>query len=530
MNYLQLKKRAFMKVVNSIKGTVRTASGIPPLMFEGCVDNDSLIGCTIYGNSIQDGTPTPDTPVEIESVGEKTKNLIPFPYFTKTGDYNGVKVTINTDGSITLNGTCTKLFNIYFVQTGTFSLPAGTYRVSLTPKMSGVTLVTGGGGSNLPSSVNENRMFTLDNEMPIGVCCLQVENGAVINNITFYPMIEKGSEATEYEPSCKYKIPVIARGKNLIPFPYHDGYSKTHYGVTYTVETDGTIIANGTATGSNSAFYLTMTKKITGFESGIQYTISGCTGGSNSTYEIRVAEGNGDFKRSLNGATTFEFDSNANMDRVNTYVMIRNGQTVNNLKFKPMIELGSTATEYEPYVEPVTTNIYLAEPLRKVGEYADYIDFEKQKIIRNTYKIFLNGDSTHTIILQNINANGIANFYVRNNLPFQVGNSYNMCNRLVRQTTTIANTTDEGYMPTLVSSAQYMYIRIKSERAATIAEFKEWLKTNNIEIIYAIAEPTEEAITLPKLPTVKGTTVYEIDTTIQPSQMDVTYYSNVKGD
>ena len=75
MNYLQKKKLAFMSIVNSVKGFVRTVTGIPPLTLPDCVDGNSLINYNIQGNSIQNGTPTPETPVEVESVGKKTKNM-----------------------------------------------------------------------------------------------------------------------------------------------------------------------------------------------------------------------------------------------------------------------------------------------------------------------------------------------------------------------------------------------------------------------------------------------------------------------
>ena len=35
----------------------------------------SLKSWSITGNTVQDGTPSPDNPVEIQSVGERTKNL-----------------------------------------------------------------------------------------------------------------------------------------------------------------------------------------------------------------------------------------------------------------------------------------------------------------------------------------------------------------------------------------------------------------------------------------------------------------------
>lgn len=36
---------------------------------------------------------------------------------------------------------------------------------------------------------------------------------------------------------------------------------------------------------------------------------------------------------------------------------------------------------YEPYVQPVTTNVFLSEPLRKIGAYADYVDFKNKKAV-----------------------------------------------------------------------------------------------------------------------------------------------------
>ena len=49
---------------------------------------------------------------------------------------------------------------------------------------------------------------------------------------------------------------------------------------------------------------------------------------------------------------------------------------------KIQLEIADTATEYEPYNGEETKHIYLDEPLRKVGDYADYVGFENQKVIR----------------------------------------------------------------------------------------------------------------------------------------------------
>ena len=53
------------------------------------------------------------------------------------------------------------------------------------------------------------------------------------------------------------------------------------------------------------------------------------------------------------------------------------------------IEYGSSATTYEVYQE-ADASVYLDEPLRKVGNYADYIDYQSQKVYRN---VIVNDDT-----------------------------------------------------------------------------------------------------------------------------------------
>lgn len=70
MNYLELKKKALHLIVGKVKGFVRSVTGVPPIALEACADNMSIIDYKIHGNSIQDGTPSPDNPIEVQSVGE----------------------------------------------------------------------------------------------------------------------------------------------------------------------------------------------------------------------------------------------------------------------------------------------------------------------------------------------------------------------------------------------------------------------------------------------------------------------------
>lgn len=61
-----------------------------------------------------------------------------------------------------------------------------------------------------------------------------------------------------------------------------------------------------------------------------------------------------------------------------------------------MLEKGEQYTGYEDYAEPMSKNIYLDAPLRKVGDYADYIDYKNQKVFRQIE--VLDDTGTKTIV------------------------------------------------------------------------------------------------------------------------------------
>ena len=74
--------------------------------------------------------------------------------------------------------------------------------------------------------------------------------------------------------------------KNLIPYPYYES-DHTESGITWTVNSDGSVTANGTAT-ANSAFIFRQRTEQTKFvEKNTSDILSGCpSGGSNSKYML----------------------------------------------------------------------------------------------------------------------------------------------------------------------------------------------------------------------------------------------------
>ena len=147
---------------------------------------------------------------------------------------------------------------------------------------------------------------------------------------------------TDVSP-LEHTLTVKLKSKNLLPFPYFHS-SMLQAGITYTVNSDGTITANGTATG-RSEFVLSANKS--DWASG-NYVLSGCpSGGSADTYSLQTINGFSDTGSGLQKNDTAEF--------ARISIIIKKGTTVSNLVFKPQLELGTTPTAYTPYISDLTS-------------------------------------------------------------------------------------------------------------------------------------------------------------------------------
>lgn len=141
---------------------------------------------------------------------------------------------------------------------------------------------------------------------------------------------------------------VSVRRKNLIPYPYYN-VSGTINGITYTINSDNTITASGTAVG-DSFFYLVQTYKLA---PGTYHL-----GSSNLTTnnELRAAIYNLDNtldRYVYNGKFTITSER-----LIYIYIVIINGTTVNNITFNPYLILPEDADVmlyYSPYITDLTT-------------------------------------------------------------------------------------------------------------------------------------------------------------------------------
>lgn len=171
-----------------------------------------------------------------------------------------------------------------------------------------------------------------------------------IDEILATVQIELGSTATVYTPyiSDLSTVTVTRCRKNLIPYPYTDT-TKTLNGITFTVNSDGSVTVSGTAT-AQAYFKLQPSFSL---KKG-QYFLSGCpAGGSGGTYSLYLSTSDYVFYKADigNGISINAEDDKTVLITIN----IANGTTVDNLVFKPQLELGSTATAYEPYQGQIYT-------------------------------------------------------------------------------------------------------------------------------------------------------------------------------
>lgn len=151
-------------------------------------------------------------------------------------------------------------------------------------------------------------------------------------------------------PYCTRKVSAGAGGKNLLRYPYYET-TKTMNGITFTDNGDGTITANGTATDMATFGAKSWNENIC--ESGTYY-VSGCpAGGSGNTYYVKFAAKYNEetIIDAIDYGRGFKIDAPNGIDKFYAYFIITAGTTVTDLVFKPQLERGSMATEYEQYYE-----------------------------------------------------------------------------------------------------------------------------------------------------------------------------------
>ena len=297
---------------------------------------------TADGADIIDGAL--ETVKKIQGATVKTTNLIPFPYEGTTTTVNGVTFTNNNNGSVTINGTATGFATFMFcADADKMNLVAGeTYYFTCAH---GVLSYHDADGTHY---IFAGSSFTWGTGWTFVSIYIQLNAGESETNLTVYPMLNEGSSALPYMPyfpglKNAYFQGLRSTGRNLIRYPYDSAMSYTENGITFTVNLDGSITANGTATASanyhlrvRNTFFLDAGTYSISLYGNIIDTIYFVSGGADPSIPA------------LYGDRTITINNRSNVGYF--LVQVPRGITVNNVTVYPMLNYGSSALPYEPYV------------------------------------------------------------------------------------------------------------------------------------------------------------------------------------
>jgi len=433
---------------------INTVTGYP-ITLTNAMKTD-LLDYKIYGNSIQDGTPSPTNPVEVQSVGDKCTNI--FDGLLQEGDYDTGTNRISSVNYIPVKPETNYIISrskvrVYFYDANYVQLSAIDIANTLTT----------------PQNCKYIR-------------CVWFST----TDTTQVIWINEGEKLLEYEPyTNKYKIPVIVKSTNIF---------------------DGLLQEGDYNTGTNrisSVNYIPVKPNTT-------YIFS------RNNERVYFYDGN---KNQLSSIDTGKYGNTVTTPEDTEYIRCVWFGTTDATQII-WINEGNNLLEYEPY-KNLKIDIFLDEPLRKIGEYADYIDFENNKVVRVIKETIITGTENN-----GRHENGFYIFYLKGFI--YDGN---------------VNAINNGYMNYFPNNINYgavyrneqigfyfnsSQLRIAYPEKTTKDEFLKWVvqkynENNPVKVYSVLKTQIEEPIELPDIQLYKGRNIITVDTEIQPSNISVTY-------
>lgn len=462
-----------------------------------------------------------------------------------TKSQGGATVTNNDDGSFTISGSGNLTSNysnsivLYSNEEAVKLFKQGTIYLKTEKATTPYFQLSfdGEGSFSLTNNGNSESIGTITQEMLEDVnfrvrLIVYGSSGSTITPATIKPMLYQDGDGTfepftggiaspnpEYpqepkfvgdynEGTQKYDIDFVTSGKNLLN---NEANTFSFKGVTFTINKDKSILLSGTAT---ETIYWNDGKLSANLYNDKIYTLSGCpSGGGLNKYYMYLYNESFSLNDTGNGVT--------NMSKVTKKVVfgiaILSGVNVNGLVFKPQLEIGTTATDYQPYQGFETTTLQLNQPLRELPNgVKDTI--ENGVVTRRVGEITFNGSETwlknagntnnwlYHIAITHVNAKGLCDSLPHNEIA-EINNDGARINRV-------------GFNFNYNTTVMYLNVGYYMEQAGltnTVDNLKTWLQSNPITVWYELDVPTTEQITLPTLLSWYPYTNAWVGTELQPS-------------
>lgn len=322
-----------------------------------------------------------------------------------------------------------------------------------------------------------------------------INSGVTADNIIVKPMIRPASDPdSTFVPYGMARIGSKVTGKNLLK---NNSTGGTTNGITFTVNDDGTVTANGIAT-DNAQIYI---NQVIGALPNGRYILSGFpsnlqTGGNN--YIRLLCNNNTAILANLSSDTEVEFTVDDGHVFSRCFISVARRVTANNVVFKPMIRLASdTDDTYEPYTESVSS-LDLQEPV-----YGGTLDLETGELVC-TFKKIPNLGAYAWAKDGNAGKFFLQNTFTDVKLPPNNTTKANMICSVYA-----VNTNEETYAlvndkTISLASVSYYYFRIYDSRyaSADAATFKTAM--SGVQLCYELATPQTYQLTPQQLALFKG--------------------------
>lgn len=468
----------------------------------------------------------------------------------KGGTGDGVTYTPNGDGSFKKTGTATG-------QAGNIWLK-GDYYSDLENKTPIITLEVGKSyyikdcaifqGQTIIASGNGQVFNVTGEKHPEGIKITGIRNTGFTLNKTYneviYPIVAESSTAVDWEeytggqpsPNPDYPQGIVSvenptvtiQGKNLYSIFENNSYGKKQLinGVTYTKNADGSLTIKGKATTTSRYNLITnqLSAKLFARHIDEQYTLKIFGLPSNCCYEVS-------FAGMRYGETKNTFTNvKENFKKRYTELRIPEGVTVSTTIY-PMLVLGDTITEYEPYKE-----IQTVQPtceLNGIDDVRDELIVRADgtgQLIQRLLEEELNDNSDYVTWYANTNTYG---FLRKESKWLFRANKINIkSNKLKGITKEVGNPGTYDKNGIFVDVAG-LYIKISKKYLTeyTVDALKTYLRDNPITVVGLLKEPIVTELSSEEVQKILALHTNKPNTTIwndQDAEMQVTYVADTK--
>lgn len=461
-----------------------------------------------------------------EQIQTTGKNLLLI--YKQTQTVNGITLTYDNDNKVIIaNGTATSWTNIAL---GVFDFKKGiTYKFVGCPKGGSVdTLYHIEPNGGLFFDIGNGTTYTPSEDKLNTLIYFVVTKGVVLNNLVIKPMITTDLNVTydDYEPytggkpspSPEYpqeikavnELSGVMSGKNLLK--PHGSYPRTGYGITFNLMNDG-IHVNGKCTASSWYTFIYSDTLQAG-----TYYINGIKGASNSRYQVVLYKNDVIIGYITTNNFKLVLKEKAKI-KLSLYVYPGYG-TFNDLVLPYMICRNENDLYlYTPYQGQSLLNYTLQNPLYKLSDVYDYIDFNRGKIVRNIGVITFDGSDDEDIRLSPPDGSRRVYLYLFCNSILSIENINPYCKSNMFKFTNLWTDGVMSHNHLFYVSSTNIYVSYNE--ITSLNDFKTWLNKNPITVYYQLATPTEEDIPAELLSQLKELQTYVTTTNVMFEASDV---------